>query len=172
MADGRNRRVSAIRHLPSALMDTTRCWNACPAPDHVTFEPGAVGDVSGVWLYPASSQRTRRSCISTPGGSMREAPRAIARACRMAFPQASACSQRPHKHWMRSACFSGSSCRLRPDESVHRKNIGHAHVYERQSRCASDTGGRLLRPSAYTIGRRDKTTRRRSHEQTPHCLPQ
>ncbi len=26
------------------------------APDNVTFEPGRVGDVSGVWVYPASSR--------------------------------------------------------------------------------------------------------------------
>ena len=27
-----------------------------PAPDGVTFEPGTVGGVSGVWVYPASSR--------------------------------------------------------------------------------------------------------------------
>jgi hypothetical protein len=30
-----------------------------PAPDDVTFEPGTVGDVSGVWVYPASSPPDR-----------------------------------------------------------------------------------------------------------------
>jgi hypothetical protein len=27
-----------------------------PAPDQVTFEPGTVGDVSGIWIHPASSR--------------------------------------------------------------------------------------------------------------------
>jgi monoterpene epsilon-lactone hydrolase len=38
-----------------------------PAPDGVTFEPGTVGDVSGVWVYPASS-RPHQAILHFHGG--------------------------------------------------------------------------------------------------------
>ena len=38
-----------------------------PAPDGVTFEPGTVGDVSGVWVYPASS-RPDQAILHLHGG--------------------------------------------------------------------------------------------------------